>query len=362
MKLEGIRVVDLTSFLPGPYLTLALADHGADVTKVEAPPDGDPARHHGAKDGTHAAYFRLLNRGKKSVVLDLKTPAGLDSLLAMVDQADVFVESLRPGAAGRLGLGYEALRQRNPGLVYCSISAFGQDSPYGGRPAHDLALEAMSGALSLTLDADDKPVVPGMPATDVLAALNGLSGVLMALLRRKDTGVGDHVDVSMHESAVSALLNVLGPPIVENRQPVAKHERTTGGAAFYRLYETKDGRHLGLAGQEPKFVKSLLEALGRLDLMPPCLAGPGPHQRPVMAFLEETFRSRTLAEWKAFLAPLDLCWGPVNTLPEALADESLHARGMVFKDGQGRLTVGTPIRFRNEPAILDLREPLLGEH
>jgi crotonobetainyl-CoA:carnitine CoA-transferase CaiB-like acyl-CoA transferase len=147
MKLAGLRVVDLTLFLPGPYLTLQLADHGAEVLKIEPPGEGDPTRHLGLSDGESTVYFRALNRGKRSVVLDLKSEAGKQKLLALVDSADVFVESFRPGVMDRLGFGQEAMRARNPKLVYCSISAFGSSGPYRDRPAHDLAVEALAGVL-----------------------------------------------------------------------------------------------------------------------------------------------------------------------------------------------------------------------
>ena len=362
MKLQGIRVIDLSVFLPGPYLTLAMADHGAEVIKVEAPGEGDPARHIGLSDGPSTVLFRNLNRGKKSIVLDLKTPAGRDALLALAETADVFVESFRPGVVDRLGVGYGAIRERNPRIVYCSISAFGQDGPFRNRPAHDLALEAESGALGMTLGTDGKPAIPGIPIADVLAALQGLSGVLMALLRRRDTGLGDYVDIGMHDVTVGAMLNILGPTFAENRHPVATHERTTGGAAFYRVYETSDGRHLALAGQEPKFVHALLGALGRPDLAELCLRGPGTHQQPVIDFLAQQFRGKTLAEWDAYLGTLDVCYGRVNTLPEALAHENLRAHGMLLRDELGRAHVGPPIRFRGEPAVPRLGEPRLGEH
>jgi crotonobetainyl-CoA:carnitine CoA-transferase CaiB-like acyl-CoA transferase len=357
MKLEGIRVIDLSLFLPGPYLTLALADHGAEVIKIEPPGEGDPTRHLGPKDGPSTVYFRNLNRGKKSVVLDLKDPQGREALLKLCETADVFVESFRPGVVERLGVGYEQVRARNPRIVYCSISAFGQEGPYRERPAHDLAVEALSGVLSMTLGADGKPTIPGLPLADLLAALQGLSGVLMALLARSRTGKGDYVDIAMHDSILAGSANILGPTLAENRQPVARHERSTGGSAFYRLYETADGRHLALGGQEMKFVNSLLGALGRLDLAPLC-ERPGPHQEPVMAFLEQVFKTRTLKENLNFLAPLDVCYAPVNTLPEALA----AAADKLLSDELGRRHLAPAIRFRDEPARPGLREPRLGEH
>jgi crotonobetainyl-CoA:carnitine CoA-transferase CaiB-like acyl-CoA transferase len=362
MKLRGIRVIDLSVFLPGPYLTLAMADHGAEVIKVEAPGEGDPGRHIGLSDGPSTVFFRNLNRGKKSVVVDLKNEAQRERLLELCETADVLVESFRPGVVDRLGVGYEALRARNPRLVYCSISAFGQHGPYSGRPAHDLALEAESGLLTASLGGDGKPAMPAIPVADVLAGLQGLSAVLMALLRRNETGLGDYIDISMHDVTVGAMLNILGPTFAENRHPIPTHERTTGGAAFYRPYETRDGRFLVLAGQEPKFIHNLLGALGRPDLAEPCLRGPGPHQQPVMQFLAEVFRSRTLAEWDAYLTGLDVCYGRANTLPEAFAHENLKARGMVLRDDEGRVHVGPPIHFRNEPASPSLCAPRLGEH
>ncbi len=361
MKLSGLRVVDLTSFLPGPYMTMAMADHGAEVIKVEAP-GGDLGRGIGPLDGDASVVFRNVNRGKKSVALDLKTPAGLDALEALCRSADVFVEGFRPGVAGRLGVAYHHVKAWNPRIVYCSISAFGQDGPYAHRPAHDLAVEALSGALSVTLGADDAPAIPGVPAADILAGLQGLSGVLMALLRRERTGEGDYLDISMHDAMVSACANVLGPAMAEKRQQVAKHERTTGGAAFYRLYGTRDGRHLALAGQEEKFVRTLLGRLGRPDLVAPCLRGPGPHQAEVMTFFETLFASRTLAEWTEILAGMDVCFGPVQTFPEALADAHLQARGMLLRDEAGRVHLASPIRFAAEPAQPDLSVPALGQH
>jgi crotonobetainyl-CoA:carnitine CoA-transferase CaiB-like acyl-CoA transferase len=362
MKLEGIRVIDLSVFLPGPYLTLAMADHGAEVIKVEPPGEGDPGRHIGLSDGPSTVFFRNLNRGKKSIVVDLKDAAQREALLSLCETADVFVESFRPGAVDRLGVGYDAVRARNPRIVYCSISAFGQDSEWRGRPAHDLALEAEAGLTGMSLGNDGKPAIPGIPAADVLAGLQGLSGVLMALLRREKTGVGDFIDISMHDVTVGGMLNILGPAFAENRQPIPAHERTTGGAAFYRPYETRDGRHLVLAGQEPKFIHNLLGAFGRPELAELCLRGPGPHQQPVMDFLSGEFRKKTLAEWQDDLAKLDVCYGRVNTLPEAFDHPNLTARGMVRKDEAGRRHVGPPIRFRHEPAEPDLREPGLGEH
>ena len=228
MKLEGLRVVDLSQFLPGPHLSQILADHGADVIKVE-PPGGDPGRHIGLAEQGHTVFFRNLNRGKRSVCLDLKRPAAREALLRLVDRADVFLEAFRPGVAARLGFDYATLSARNPRLVYCSLTAFGQHGPYRDRPAHDLTCEAYAGIVSVNLGNDDQPTMPPVPVADFAAASMGLAGVLMALYRREKTGRGDRIDISMHDSALAWLPNALGTVFVEKRPPVPKHERTWGG-------------------------------------------------------------------------------------------------------------------------------------
>jgi crotonobetainyl-CoA:carnitine CoA-transferase CaiB-like acyl-CoA transferase len=341
---------------------MIMADHGAEIVKIEPPGEGDPGRHIGPADGPSTVFFRNVNRGKKSVVLDLKSDAGREALLRLCDEADVFIEAFRPGVMKRLGFDHETLRRRNPRLVYCSISAFGQTGPYVTRPAHDLATEALAGSVSINVGQDDAPAIPGVPIADMLSSLHALSGVLMALLRRETTGRGDYIDVSMHESVLGSMPNVLGPTLAEGRQPVPKHERSLGGSAFYRIYETADGRHVVLGGQEIKFVRNLLERLGRLDLVPLCEQGPGAHQAPLIAFLSDTFRTRSQAEWEAWFADLDVCFAPVKTLPEALDDEQAQARGMVLTDDLGRRHLAPVVRFQDEPPQPMLREPKLGEH
>jgi crotonobetainyl-CoA:carnitine CoA-transferase CaiB-like acyl-CoA transferase len=364
MKLQGLKVVDLSVFLPGPYLTLALADHGAEVIKVEPPGEGDPSRHIGVadRDGATSVFFRNVNRGKRSVVVDLKSDEGRNALLRLCDGADVFVESFRPGVMKRLGVDYDTLRERNPGIVYCSISAFGQDGAYRDRPAHDLAVMALSGALSITLGRDGQPAMPGVAVADIVSSLHGLSAVLMALLRRKDTGAGDYIDIGMHHATLAAMPNVMGPAMVRQVLPDPKHERTTGGSAFYRIYATSDGRHLVLGAQEMKFVRNLLARLGRPDLAEPCERGPGPHQRPVIDFLSGVFASEPLAHWHGFFAGLDVSFAPVNTLREALDDPNVRASGMVWLDEAGREHVMPVARFRNEPSRPRLEVPAKGEH
>jgi crotonobetainyl-CoA:carnitine CoA-transferase CaiB-like acyl-CoA transferase len=361
MKLEGLKVVDLSVFLPGPYLTMALADHGAEVIKIEPPGEGDPGRHIGLSDGPSTVFFRNVNRGKKSAVIDLKSGEGREALLRLCDTADVFVESYRPGVMQRLGVDYATVSARNPRIVYCSISAFGQDGPYRDRPAHDLATMALSGALSITLGRDGAPAMPGVAVADIVSSLQALSGVLMALYRRERTGRGDHIDVAMHHAALAALPNVMGAAMSGQPQPNPKHERSTGGSAFYQIYETADGRHLVLGAQEIKFVRNLLGKLGRPDLVPLCERGPGPHQQPVVEFLQGVFRERPLAHWRTWFEGFDVSFAPVNTLREALDDANVRARGLVLTDDLGREHIAPVVRFLHEPAEPALREPKLND-
>lgn len=352
MKLEGVRVLDLSLFLPGPHLTMMMADHGADVVKVE-PPGGEPVREVGLKQAGVSTWFRNTHRGKRCIMLDLKSDAGQQAFARLVERADVVVEAFRPGVATRLGIDYERCRELNQRIVYCSISAYGQDGRNAQRPAHDLAMQADSGVVSLNLGPDGSPAAPHMPVADMAGSLMALSGILMALYRREKTGQGDYIDLSMQDALMAWLPNVLGPPFAEQRDPVVKDERSWGGNAMYRLYRCSDGRWLALGGAEEKFARNLLDALGRPDLVPLCLLPPGPGQDPVKAFLAETFATRTLAAWIDFMEPLDVCWAPVKTLTEAFSDPHTKARGMVWTAPDGGTHLGIPIRFAHEPGRIN---------
>jgi crotonobetainyl-CoA:carnitine CoA-transferase CaiB-like acyl-CoA transferase len=367
MKLEGLRVLDLSQFLPGPHFTMMMADHGAEVIRIE-PPAGEPTRTIGARQGNASVWFRNTHRGKKSVVLDLKRAEGIAAFMKLAQSADVIVEAFRPGVVDRLGIGYGAVSAVNPRIVYVSITAFGQTGPMAGRPAHDLSIQAESGVVSLNCAPDGRPVLPGLPAADMVSSLMAMNGVMMALLRRERTGRGDYIDISMQDSLLSWLVNVIGPVFAEDRDLVLAHERGFGGNAFYNIYTCADGRHLSLGGSEVKFAANLLTALQRPDLVDLCKLPPGPGQAPVREFLRETIATQPLAYWEAFLAPLDVCWAPVRTLKDALASEQVRARGMrqEFEQkgfGGGRVThLGIPIRFQQEPGRIDPEIPQLGEH
>jgi len=362
MKLEGVRVLDLALFLPGPYLSQLMADHGAEVIKFEPPGEGDPGRHIGLGEHGHSVFFRNLNRGKKSVSLNLKSTAGREALLRIAATVDVFIEAFRPGVATRLGFDYETVRRRNPRIIYCSLTAFGQTGPYRDVPAHNLACEAYAGTVSVNLGQDGQPAMPHVPVSDFAAASMGLAGVLMALYRREKTGEGDRLDISMHDAALAWLPNVLGPVFVEKRAPVPQHERTWGGGAFYRIYRTTDARHVVLGGQELKYARNLLHEWGRPDLVALCERGPGPHQQPVVDFLQGVFATQTQAEWVEWFRGRDVCFAPVKNPREAFDDPQAQARQMRLVDDLGQEHIGIPIKFTSEPGRADFRVPQLGEH
>ena len=361
MKLSGLRVLDMSLFLPGPYLTTVMADHGAEVIKLE-PPSGEPVRQIGQRAGGHSVWFRNIARGKKSVVLNLKDPADFEAFQDLVLTSDVLVEAFRPGVADRLGFGAEAMTRLNPRLVYCSISAFGQTGPERNRPAHDLAVEALAGTLSVNLGQDGKPTNPNVPVADVTASLLALSGILMALLRREATGRGDVIDMAMFDATLSWLPNATGAVIGEDRAPVVKHERQWGGGAFYGIYPTADAKWVVLGGSEHKFVENLLHALGRPDLIEGASGPPGPNHRPAQDFLAATFATKTRDEWETWFKGRDVCFAPLLDLHEAFQRPQVSARRMLERDAEGNLHIGLPIKFRDEPGSLDPRVPALGEH
>ncbi len=350
MKLDGIRVLDLSRFLPGPYIGLLMADHGAEVIKVESF-EGEPTRKLGPAIKGHSAYFRNTQRGKLSLRLNLKSSEGLEIFLRLADQADVIIDSFRPGVVDRLGIGYDAISERNERIVYCSLSAFGQDGSLAQRPSHDVGAQAITGTLSLMQTGGRAPSLPASPTADVALGSLALVGIMMALYRREQTGQGDFVDMSMTDSLMSWNPHIVSNVLVEGRPPELERERLYGGAAFYNVYQTKDERHLVLSGAEMKFVENLLTALERPDLIEVCQRSWGPEQDPVKDFLTETFATRSLAEWNDWLADKDVCYAPVLDMNEAWQEPYLRERGMVAAGADGVERLGTPVKFKAEPGL-----------
>ena len=365
MKLEGLTVIDLSLFLPGPSATQIMADHGARVIKVENPRAPEPTRSAASfpwQQGGETVMFRNTQRGKESIALDLKTNAGKRALLALAETADVVVEAFRPGVAARLGIDYASLSALNPRLVYCSISAFGQTGPWRDRPAHDTATVAAAGILDVTRspEGDAGPAIIGVPIADMLSSYLALSGIMMALYRRETTGAGDFVDISMFESVLAASPNILGPVFGGNQAPERLRERTHGGNAMLNIYETADGKYIALGGGEHKFVAALFEGLGRSEFIEAVTGPAGEGHWPAIAFLREAFRTRTLYEWEDWFEGRDICWSPVVSLKEAWESDHVWERGMRFRDNQGNDHMGSAIRFAAESAQISTYLPPVG--
>ena len=362
MKLAGLKVLDLSMFLPGPMVTLMLADHGADVIKVEPLGAGEPTREIGEVKHGLSVYFRNTQRGKRSIQLNLKDEGQRGLFLRLAAEADVIVEAWRPGVADRLGVGYAAVGAANPGIVYASLTAFGQEGGRRDNPAHDLAVQALAGTLPLSADREGRPVMPGALIADAFSSLAALSGILMALYRRATTGQGDFVDISMFDSVIAWTAHATGPVFAKGEAPDLGRSRFWGGAAMYGLYQTLDERWIVLGGSEIKFAENLLAKLGRLDLLPMARQPPGDCQEPLRAFFRQTFATKTQGQWVEWFEGLDVCFAPVRTLKEAFDDPFLQERGMLAFDEDGSEVIGTPIRFRNEPATINPRAPALNEH
>ena len=366
MKLDGVTVLDLSLFLPGPAATQLMADHGARVIKVENPAAPEPTRSADAfpwQQGGETVMFRNTQRGKESIALDLKSTAGKKALLALARKVDVVVEAFRPGVAQRLGVDYESLSGENPGLVYCSISAFGQTGPWKDRPAHDTATVAAAGILDVTRspEGNSGPAIIGVPIADMLSSYLALSGILMALYRRQLTGNGDFVDISMFESVLAASPNILGPVFGGDQAPDRMKERTHGGHAMLNIYETADGQYLALGGGEHKFVEALFEGLGQPDFIKDVVGPAGDSHGPAIAFLRDTFRSKTRSDWERWFEGRDICWSPVVTLKDAWESDHVWARGMRFKDNDGNDYIGSAIHYVKEAAHLRTTLPEIGE-
>lgn len=280
--------------------------------------------------------------------------------LKLAESADVVIEAFRPGVAARLGVDYASIKARNPGVVYASLSAFGQTGPYIKKPAHDLATEAYAGILSVNLGFDGKPAIPAIPNADMLCSMMGLSGVLMALLRRKETGEGDYIDLAMMDSLIACVPNNMGTVFSEKKPPVVKEERTWGGYAMYNIYETKDNKYVVLGASEMHFAIEVLNKMERPDLIPFCEPPPGPTQNPVKEFLTETFLTKTQAEWVEWFDGVEAAFAPVNNLREGADDPQVRAREMIIEDEQGREHIGIPIKFQNEPGKVNFTAPALG--
>jgi alpha-methylacyl-CoA racemase len=370
--LEGLRVLDLTRLLPGGFCTLLLADFGADVLKVEDTNLGDYIRwmppYYGGEDeranGTASALFLALNRNKRSMRLNLKDPADRDKLFGLAERYDVLVESFRPGVMDRLGVGYEALRERNPGIVYCAISGYGQNGPLTARSGHDTNYLALAGLLGLTGRRGGPPVQSAGQIADLGGGgLMAAVGILVALHERERSGEGQFVDISMTDGSISWLSMVIARYFCERVTPRRGELELAGGILCYFPYEAKDGGWVSLGALEPKFWHNWCDGVGRPDLKEKQFEHPESEAGREVAAV---FKERTRDEWATFAAEHDCCLEPILDLDETLESDLVRARDMVIELDQPGIgpvhQAGFPIKLSRTPGALRRPAPALGEH
>jgi alpha-methylacyl-CoA racemase len=368
LPFDGLKVLDLSRLLPGGFCSLLLADFGADVIKVEDTGMGDyirwsPPAFEGAEESAKGALFLSLNRGKRSVRIDLKSDAGRDVLLRLVRDADVLLESFRPGVLDRLGVGYERLREENPRLVYCAVTGYGLTGPNVHRSGHDMNYLGLNGILAITGDEDGPPVQAGGQIADLGGgALMAAFGILAALRERDRSGEGQLVDVSMFDGALSWLAMVAARVFAAGEQPRRGAELLGGSLLCYRPYRCADG-WVTLGALEPKFFAAWCHGVGRGDLVEKQFEKPGSDAH---AEVERIFLERTRDEWAGFADEHDCCLEPVLEVEEALESELVRARDMVIEFEQPGAGVvkglGMPVKLSRTPGQVRRGGPGLGEH
>jgi crotonobetainyl-CoA:carnitine CoA-transferase CaiB-like acyl-CoA transferase len=356
LPLVGVRVLDLSALLPGPYCSRILADFGADVIRVERPGGGDWSRYAPPLRDGHGMLFDALNRGKKSLTLNLKSEKGREIFLSLVVGSDALLETFRPGVMDRLGLGYPTLSRANPDLLYCALSGYGTDGSYRGRAGHDLNYVGLAGLLDLTGHAGSSPAIPGAPIADLTGGLWATIGILLLLFSRARGGGGGRANASLLGAALACLPMAVaseagGAPLGRGASEL------TGGLLCYNVYECKDGRFLTLGALEPEFWKAFCTATGRPDLVPEQFSHASPGE-PAYEDLCRIFRTRTRDEWVSLLHAADCCCEPVLSMAEAQQSPAIGALGMLA-DGALRppLVLGDKV-----PGHGAVRAAELGEH
>ncbi len=342
--LTGIRVLDLSRMLPGPYCSMILADHGAEVIAIEDK--------RFQEDGL---FFSDLNRNKRHMTLSLKSAEGLAIFFRLAEKADVILEGFRPGVVKRLGVDYASVQQKNPGIVYCSISGYGQTGPMVDRAGHDVNYLSTAGVLGLIGEKGRPPVIPGVQIADIAGGgMNAAVGILLALYAREKTGKGQYIDISMTDGMIGFLSLPYYFAGISGKPPQAADTLLSHRYGCYNTYETADGRYLALGAVENRFWRGLCEHLHHPEYAP--LQYDEERREEIIGFLRQKFLSKTLAEWESELAGLDICWAAVKTMDEVLVDPLFTAREMVHTyadvDGKERHGFGIPVKLSTTPGSI----------
>ena len=365
--LDGISVLDVTQMISGPFASMQLADLGADVVKIERPDGGELGRSNPPFVGGRSTYFASVNRNKRSVALDLSSDPGRDAFLSLAEVADVVVENNPPGRMARFGLDYESVRERNPEVVYCSISGFGQDGPYRELPALDLVAQAMSGVTSITGPADDQPYRAGLPIADLTASMFAVQSVVLALFRRERTGEGDRIDVSMLD-CLASWLTVRAGHSFGTGEPYPRMGNAVDEFVPYDIYETADG-YLAVAVVADHQWRRLCRALDLDEYAEDdrfaTLQGRREHRETVDAILETAFADAAATEWFDRLRGAGVPIAPVYDTLEVWEDEQVRSRGLLttVTDGDRKVrAIRHPVEFESIDPELREGVPDLGEH
>ena len=367
--LKGVRVLDMTQFLSGPFSTQILADLGAEVIKLEAP-QGDLARHippyYIEKD---SVYYLSINRGKHSVVADMKSPEGIALVRKLALVSDIVVENFRPGVLDRLGLAAAKLRKEKPALIWCSISGFGQNGPYRDKPAYDMIVQALSGGMSLTGETGGHPVRAGIPIGDLAAGMYGVIAVLAALHRRKEAGRGEYIDIAMLDCQ-AAMLCYQGAYYLHSNKVPGRQGRGHDAIATYRAFTAKDQVDVVVTANTERMWAGLCRVLGHAALIDDPLFETGQlrydNRHQLWPILEKAFLERTADEWVPLLEKEEIPVGVVNTLDRVMADPQINARDMIMDldagDGRKVRVMGNPIRFEEAAPGKPIYPPAPGEN
>ncbi len=363
--LSGLKMLDLSRLLPGPYCSLLLADLGMDVLKVEDPGQGDHMRTMGPIQKKESAYFLSLNRNKKSMTLNLKREEGKEIFYKLIESHDIVLESFRPGVMDRLGIGYQELKKRNPRIIFCSLSGYGQNGPYREKSGHDINYIGLGGILEWMGMKNGPPIPPSVQIADMGGGMMAAIAILAAITHREKTDEGQYLDVSMLDGVISWLSMYAGKYFFDETLPKRGEMLSTGGFACYQVYPTRDGRYMSLGALEHNFWKNFCEMIGRKDLIQKQFIE-GKEQLRLIEEIQKLFETKTQKEWIDFFKNADVCCEPILTLEEVFHHPQVLNRQMIREvehPVEGKIRqVGHPIKSSQFGFEVRIPPPAWGEH